>query len=97
MVDDTGTEDAQRDQWVIEIAEGMSAVALIGALIVTLKEKGILSDDDLQQIETNADQYFANDLRSVGGRTPEGERSQSTGPPTLPANGGSLCEGSGHV
>jgi hypothetical protein len=68
MVDDTGTEDAQREQWVIEIAEGMSAVALIGALIVTLKEKGILSDDDIRQIETNADQFFANDLRSVGGK-----------------------------
>ena len=67
MVDDTGTEDALREQWVIDIAEGMSAVALIGALIVTLKEKGILSDDDIRRIETNADQFFANDLRSVGG------------------------------
>ena len=68
MVDDTGTEDAQREQWVIEIAEGMSAVALIRALIVTLKEKGILSDDDIRQIQTNADQFFADDLRSVGGK-----------------------------
>jgi hypothetical protein len=68
MVDDAGTEDVQREQWVIEIAEGMSAVALIGALIVTLKEKGILSDDDIRQIERNADQFFANDLRSVGGK-----------------------------
>ena len=68
MVDDTGTEDAQREQWVIDIAEGMSAVALIGALIVTLKEKGILSDDDIRGIETNADQFFANDLRSVGSK-----------------------------
>ena len=66
MVDDTGTEDARREQWVIEIAEGMSAAALIGALIVMLKEKGILSDDDIRQIETNADQFFANDLRSDG-------------------------------
>ncbi len=77
MVDDTGTEAAQREQWVIEIAEGMSAVALIGALIVTLKEKGILSDDDIRQIETNADQLFADDLRSLTPRTPEGEGSQS--------------------
>jgi hypothetical protein len=53
---------------VIEIAEGMSAVALIGALIVALKEKGILSNDDIRQIEANADQFFANDLRSVGGK-----------------------------
>jgi hypothetical protein len=68
VVDDTGTEDAQREQWVIEIAEGMSAVALVGALIVTLKDKGILSDDDIRHIETNADQIFANDLRSVGGQ-----------------------------
>ncbi len=53
---------------MIEIAEGMSAVALVGALIVTLKEKGILSDDDIRHIERNADQIFANDLRSVGGQ-----------------------------
>ena len=66
MVDDAGTEDVHREQWVIEIAEGMSAVALIGALIVTLKEKGILSDEDIRQIERNADQFFANDLRSLG-------------------------------
>jgi len=68
MVDDIGTEDAQREQWVVDIAEGMSAVALIGTLIVTLKEKGILSDDDIRQIQTNADQFFADDLRSVGGK-----------------------------
>ena len=68
MVDNTGAEDAQREQWVIEIAEGMSAVALIGSLIMTLKEKGILSGDDIRKIETNADQFFADDLRSFGSK-----------------------------
>ncbi|MGO9853701.1 MAG: hypothetical protein ACLPYY_01460 [Acidimicrobiales bacterium] len=42
--------------------------ALIGSLIVTLKEKGILSSDDIRQIETNADRYFADDLKSFGGK-----------------------------
>jgi hypothetical protein len=66
MVDDTEKQDARREEWVVDIAEGMSAVALIGALIVTLKDKGILGDDDIRKIKATADQFFADDLKSSG-------------------------------
>jgi hypothetical protein len=66
MVDDTEKQDAQREQWVVDIAEGMSAVAMVGALIVTLKDKGILGDEDIRKIKATADQLFADDLKSSG-------------------------------
>ena len=53
MVDDTEKQDAQREQWVVDVAEGMSAVAMVGALIVTLKDKGILGDEDIRKIESD--------------------------------------------
>jgi len=66
MADDAKEKETQQKQWVADIAEGMSAVALIGALIVTLKDKGILSEEDIRRIETTADQFFADDLKSSG-------------------------------
>ncbi|MGP0032614.1 MAG: hypothetical protein ACLPVF_19185 [Acidimicrobiales bacterium] len=66
MLDESGTGETRREQWAIEIGEGMSAVALVRALVITLEQKGVLTAHDIAQIEADADRFFAEDLRSLG-------------------------------
>ncbi len=54
-----------REELTLSLGEGISAHALIKALVSNLKDKGILTDADIEQIESTATEQFAEDVQII--------------------------------
>jgi hypothetical protein len=54
-----------REELTLSLGEGISAHALIKALVSSLKDKGILTDADIEQIESTATAQFAEDVQII--------------------------------
>jgi hypothetical protein len=63
---DNSDEGMTREELTLSLAEGISAHALIKALVSRLKDKGILTDVDIAQIESTATKQFADDVQTIG-------------------------------
>ena len=63
---DTADEGMTREELTLSLGEGTSAHALIKALVSNLKDKGILTDADIEQIESTATEQFAVDVQIIG-------------------------------
>jgi hypothetical protein len=62
---DTADEGMTREELTLSLGEGISAHALIKALVSNLKDKGILTDADIEQIESTAMEQFAEDVQII--------------------------------
>lgn len=62
---DTADEGMTREELTLSLGEGISAHALIKALVSNLKDKGILTDADIEQIESTATEQFAEDVQII--------------------------------
>ena len=62
---DTADEGMTREELTLSLGEGISAHALIKALVSNLKDKGILTDADIEQIESTATEQFAEDVQVI--------------------------------
>jgi hypothetical protein len=62
---DTGGEGMTREELTLSLGEGISAHALIKALVSNLKDKGILTEADIEQIESTATEQFAEDVQII--------------------------------
>jgi hypothetical protein len=62
---DTGDVGMTREELTLSLGEGISAHALIKALVSNLKDKGILTDADIEQIESTATEQFAEDVQVI--------------------------------
>jgi hypothetical protein len=62
---DTADEGMTREELTLSLGEGISAHALIKALVSNLKDKGILTDADIAQIESRATKQFAEDVQII--------------------------------
>jgi hypothetical protein len=62
---DTAGEGMTREELTLSLGEGISAHALIKALVSSLKDKGILTDADIAQIESTATEQFAEDVQII--------------------------------
>jgi hypothetical protein len=62
---DTAGEGMTREELTLSLGEGISAHALIKALVSNLKDKGILTDADIEQIESTATEQFAEDVQVI--------------------------------
>jgi hypothetical protein len=62
---DTGDEGMTREELTLSLGEGISAHALIKALVSNLKDKGILTDADIEQIELTATEQFVEDVQII--------------------------------
>jgi hypothetical protein len=47
------------------LGDGVNALALVGALISTLKDKGVLTDADIAQVESVAASLAETELKAV--------------------------------
>lgn len=54
-----------REELTLLLAEGVSAHALIKALVSHLQDKGILTHADIEQIESTATKQFAYDVQII--------------------------------
>lgn len=54
-----------REELTLSLGEGISAHALIKALVSNLKDKGILTEADIEQIESTATEQFAEDVQII--------------------------------
>lgn len=59
---DTADEGMTREELTLSLGEGIGAHALIKALVSSLKDKGIPTDADIEQIESTATAQFAEDV-----------------------------------
>ncbi len=55
---DTDDEGMTREELALSLGEGISAHALVQALVSHLKDKGILTEADIAQIELRATKQF---------------------------------------
>jgi hypothetical protein len=62
---DTADEGMTREELTLSLGEGISAHALIKALVSNLKDKGILTDADIEQIELTATEQFVEDVQII--------------------------------
>jgi len=62
---DTADEGMTREELALSLGEGLSAHALVKALVSHLKDKGILTDADIEQIESRATKQFAEDVQTI--------------------------------
>jgi hypothetical protein len=62
---DTADGGMTREELTLSLGEGISAHALIKALVSSLKDKGILTDADIEQIESTATAQFAEDVQII--------------------------------
>ncbi len=62
---DTADEGMTREELALSLGEGISAHALVKALVSHLKDKGILTDADIEQIESRATKQFAEDVQTI--------------------------------
>jgi hypothetical protein len=62
---DTADEGMTREELALSLGEGISAHALVKALVSHLKDKGILTDADIEQIESRATEQFAEDIQII--------------------------------
>ena len=62
---DTADEGMTREELALSLGEGISAHALVKALVSHLKDKGILTDADIEQIESTAMEQFAEDVQII--------------------------------
>jgi hypothetical protein len=62
---DTADEGMTREELTLSLGEGISAHALIQALVSNLKDKGILTEADIEQIEATATKQFAEDVQII--------------------------------
>jgi hypothetical protein len=62
---DTADEGMTREELALSLGEGISAHALVKALVSNLKEKGILTEADIEQIESRATKQFAEDVKTI--------------------------------
>ena len=62
---DTADEVMTREELTLSLGEGISAHALIKALVSNLKDKCILTDADIEQIESTAMEQFAEDVQII--------------------------------
>ena len=70
---DNADEGMTREGLTRSLGEGIGALSLIKALVSNLRDKGILTEVDIEQIESNAAEFFAEDLKAISG---EGERAK---------------------
>jgi TPP-dependent pyruvate/acetoin dehydrogenase alpha subunit len=62
---DTADEGMTREELALSLGEGISAHALVKALVSHLKDKGILTEADIEQIESRATKQFAEDVQTI--------------------------------
>ena len=62
---DTADEGMTREELALSLGEGISAHALVKALVSNLKDKGILTEADIEQIESRATKQFAEDVQTI--------------------------------
>ena len=62
---DTADEGMTREELALSLGEGISAHALVKALVSHLKDKGILTEADIEQIESRATEQFAEDIQII--------------------------------
>jgi hypothetical protein len=62
---DTADEGMTREELALSLGEGISAHALVKALVSQLKDKGILTEADIEQIESRATKQFAEDVQTI--------------------------------
>jgi TPP-dependent pyruvate/acetoin dehydrogenase alpha subunit len=62
---DTADEGMTREELTLSLGEGISAHALVKALVSHLKDKGILTEADIEQIESRATKQFAEDVQTI--------------------------------
>ena len=62
---DTADEGMTREELTLSLGEGISAHALIKALVSNLKDKGILTEADIAQIESRATKQFAENVQTI--------------------------------
>jgi hypothetical protein len=62
---DTADEGMTREELALSLGEGISAHALVNALVSHLKDKGILTEADIEQIELRATEQFAEDIQII--------------------------------
>ena len=66
-------EGMTREGLTRSLGEGIGALSLVKALVSNLQDKGILTEADIERIESNAAEFFAEDLKAISG---EGERAE---------------------
>ena len=62
---DTDDEEMTREELALSLGEGISAHALVQALVSHLKDKGILTEADIAQIELRATKQFEEDVQTI--------------------------------
>ena len=62
---DTADEGMTREELALSLGEGISAHALVKALVSQLKDKGILTEAHIEQIESRATKQFAEDVQTI--------------------------------
>jgi TPP-dependent pyruvate/acetoin dehydrogenase alpha subunit len=62
---DAADEGMTREELALSLGEGISAHALVKALVSHLKDKGILTEADIEQIESRATEQFAEDVQTI--------------------------------
>lgn len=62
---DTADEGMTREELALSLGEGISAHALVKALVSHLKDSGILTEADIEQIESRATKQFAEDVQTI--------------------------------
>ena len=62
---DTADEGMTREELALSLGEGISAHALVKALVSHLKDKGILTEADIEQIESRSTKQFAEDVQTI--------------------------------
>jgi hypothetical protein len=72
MADNTD-EPMTREGLTRSLGEGIGALSLFKALMSNLRDKGILTEINIEQIESNAAEFFAEDLNVISS---EGERAE---------------------
>jgi phytoene dehydrogenase-like protein len=65
---DTADGGMTREELTLSLGEGISAHALIKALVSSLKDKGILTDADIEQIEQRPRRNLRRTYRSSAKR-----------------------------
>jgi hypothetical protein len=70
---DNSDEGMTREGLARSLGEGIGALSLFKALMSNLRDKGILTEVDIEQIESNAAEFFAGDLQAISGESGRAE------------------------
>jgi hypothetical protein len=62
---DTADEGMTRQELALSLGEGISAHALVKALVFHLKDKGILTEADIERIESRATKQFREEVQII--------------------------------